>query len=93
MVSCPPTPAAIVQRADAEIPEIARQQQAEGTAIIKIDIDANGHVTKAVVQKSAGHPALDQAALKAGRATSFKAATESCKPVASVYLMVVDLHP
>lgn len=93
MVSCPPTPAAIVQRAEPDIPEIARQQHAEGTAIVKLDIDASGHVTKAVVQKSAGHPALDQAALKSGRDTSFKAATESCKPVVSVYLMVVDLHP
>ena len=92
MVSCPPTPAVITQRIEAEIPEIARQMHAEGTAIVKIEIDASGKVTKAVIQKSAGNSNLDAAAIRAGRETGFKPATESCKPVASVYLMVVDLH-
>jgi TonB family protein len=92
MLSCPPTPAAIVQRAEVEMPEMARQMHAEGTTIVKLDIDASGKVTKVVVHKSSGNSSLDQAALKAGRETGFKPATESCKPVASVYLMVVDFH-
>ena len=49
-------------------------------------------MTKAAIQKSTGNAPLDGAALKAAREAGFKAATESCKPVASVYLMVVDLH-
>ena len=92
MLACPPTPPAILSRAEAEIPEIARQMHAEGTAIVKLEIDANGKVLKTSVQKSTGNAALDGAATKAGRETTFKAATESCKPVASVFLMVVDLH-
>jgi protein TonB len=92
MLACPPTPAAITQRAEVEIPEIARQMGAEGTAIVKIDIDASGKVTNATIRKSTGNPMLDGAAIKAGRLTGFKPATESCKAVASVYLMVVDLH-
>ncbi|GAC1538024.1 MAG: hypothetical protein NVS2B17_11460 [Candidatus Velthaea sp.] len=92
MVSCPPTPAAIISRVEADMPEIAKAQHAEGTAIVKIDIDSNGKVSKAAIQKSAGNPALDNSGLKAARETGFKAATESCKPVASMYLMVVDFH-
>ncbi len=93
MPVCPPTPAAIVQRVEADIPEIARQMHAEGTAIVKVDIDASGRMTKAVIQKSTGNAPLDAAALKAARETGFKAATESCKPVSSVYVMVVELRP
>jgi len=92
MAACPATPPAIVSRVEADIPEIAKQMHAEGTAIVKLDIDAAGRVTKAAIQKSTGNAPLDGAALKAARETGFKAATESCKPVASVYLMVVDLH-
>jgi TonB family protein len=92
MLSCPATPPAITQRAEAEIPEIARQMHAEGTAIVKLELDANGKVTNAVIQKSTGNPALDRAAVKAGRDSSYKAATESCKPVASIFLMVVELR-
>jgi periplasmic protein TonB len=92
MLSCPATPPAITQRAEADIPEIARQMHAEGTAIVKLELDANGKVTKAVIQKSSGNPALDGAAIRAGRDSTFKAATESCKPVASMFLMVVELR-
>ncbi len=92
MISCPATPPAITQRAEADMPEIARQMHAEGTAIVKLELDATGKVTKAVIHKSTGNPALDGAATKAGRDTGFKPATESCKPIPSVFLMVVDFR-
>ncbi|HEY7973202.1 MAG TPA: energy transducer TonB [Xanthobacteraceae bacterium] len=92
MPACPPTPPAIISRADAEVPEIAKQMHLEGTAIVKLEIDAAGRVLKSSIQKSTGNAVLDGAATKAGRDTSFKAATESCKAVSSVFLMVVDLH-
>jgi protein TonB len=90
--ACPPTPVAIVNRAEADYPDFARNNHIEGTAIAKIDIDASGKIVKTAIQKSSGNAALDQAALKASRESSFKAATEECKPVASVYVMVVDFH-
>lgn len=93
MLACPATPPAITQRAEAEMPEIARQMHAEGTAIVKLDLDANGKVVKAAIQKSTGNTALDGAAMKAGRETGFKPATESCKPAPSVFVMVVELRP
>ncbi len=92
--ACPPTPAAIVSRAEADFPEMARTMHSDGgTVIVKLDLDPAGHVAKTSVQKSAGNSLLDQAAIKAARQTSYKPATESCKTVASVYLMVVDMRP
>lgn len=91
--ACPPTPAAIVSRVDAEFPEMAKLQHLDGgTAIVKISLDAAGKVVSTAVQKSAGAPILDQAAQKAARSTTYKPATDGCKAVASVYLMVVDMH-
>ena len=90
--TCPPTPAAIVSRVDAEYPEMARVQHAEGTAIVKITIAATGKVANAAINKSAGNASLDSAAVQAAKSTGFKAATDECKPVSSVYLMVVDMH-
>ncbi len=92
MPACPPTPAAIFQRVEPVYPEAARASHDEGSAIVKIEIDASGKVIKTTVQKSAGTPVLDAAATKAARLTTFKPATESCKPVASVYLMVFELR-
>ncbi len=92
--ACPPTPPAVVSRVEADFPELARKMNSEGgTAIVKLDLDGSGKVAKSSVQKSAGNGALDAAAVKAARETSYKPATEGCKPVASVYLMVVDMRP
>ncbi len=92
--TCPPTPPAVVSRVEADFPEFARKMNVEGgTAIVKLDLDGSGRVAKSSVQKSAGNGSLDAAAVKAARETSYKPATEGCKPVASVYLMVVDMRP
>ncbi len=92
--ACPPTPPAIVSRAEADFPDIAKRQGFEGgTVIVKLDLDGSGKVAKSAVQKSAGNSAVDSAATKAARETTYKPATEGCKPVASVYMMVVDMRP
>ena len=93
MPACPPTVASILQRVDVAYPDAARDAHLEGTAIAKVELDASGKVTKVSIQKSAGAGVLDQAALKAARDSTYKPATEDCKPIASIYVMVVDLRP
>jgi protein TonB len=90
--ACPPTPPAVVNRVEADYPDFARTAHLEGTAIARIDLDASGKVVKVSIQKSSGTAALDQAAIKASRESGYKAATDDCKPVASIYMMVVDFH-
>ena len=87
MADCPPTPVTIVSRADVAYPDSAREAHLEGTALLKIEVDAAGKPTRVTVQKSAGAGVLDQAATKAGRDSTYKPATDACKPV------VVDLRP
>ncbi len=89
--SCPPTPAAIIERAPVDIPDIAKQMHQEGTAMIKVELDEKGKVTKTSVVKSAGS-SLDGAAMKAAHSTTYKSATDECKAVASTFMMLVDMH-
>lgn len=92
MPACPPSPPAVVHRMDAEIPDAARNAHIEGTAVIKIDLDAAGKVVKSTVQKSSGNVMLDGAAMRAANGSAYRGATDGCKPVASVFLMVVDMQ-
>ena len=52
-------------------PDRAVERGLEGTVLVLITIDTSGAITAAAVEKSAG-PDLDQAALKAARATLFQ---------------------
>lgn len=93
MPACPPTPASIVNRVDIPYPEAARADHLEGTALVRVQLDANAKITKVTIQKSAGAGVLDQAATKGARDSTFKAATVDCKPTESIFIMVVDLKP
>ena len=73
-----------------EIPEIARQQGAAGTVYVKIDLTADGTLSSASIIRSSGNQALDQAALRATRESSFAPAVQSCSPVGGSYVYVVD---
>lgn len=76
--------------ADAEYPDIARQQGAVGTATVKVTLTASGSVSDASINKSAGNPALDRAAIDAAKATQYIAETVNCVPSAGSYLFQVD---
>ncbi len=76
--------------AEADYPDIARQQGVVGTAAVKVTLDAGGHVGGAEISKSAGNAALDQAAVKAARASTYKAEVVNCVPTAGSYLFRVD---
>jgi TonB family protein len=66
-------------------PEEARKDRLEGDVIVKTVIDEQGKVQNPTVQRSSGHPSLDQAALDAVAGWTFQPATLKGKPVAVHY--------
>ncbi|MDR7069300.1 TonB family protein [Pseudoxanthomonas japonensis] len=87
-----------VRRADAKVleappprypPEAARAGFA-GTSVLLIKISETGQVTDVQVEQSAGHPALDAAAIDAARAWKFAPAIENGRTVVSRVRMPVD---
>lgn len=55
-----------------EYPELAKQQGIQGTAVVMVTISASGALVSAKIYQSSGNPLLDNAALKAARASTFK---------------------
>jgi protein TonB len=87
----PNAPAAIKgSPVEPEYPDIAREQGAVGTALIKVTLSAEGSVTDVSVNKSAGNAALDKAAMDAAKSTSYVAETTNCVPTAGSYLFQAD---
>jgi protein TonB len=74
------------EAADLEYPDIAREQGAVGTTLVKVTLDANGNVTDTSVYKSAGNAALDQSAIKAAKATSYTPDIVDCVKTPGSYL-------
>lgn len=86
----PNADATTVNAAEAEYPEVARQQGAVGSAAIKVTLDAAGHVTSVDLSKSAGNASLDEAAKRAARASTYSPEIVSCVKTAGSYLFRVD---
>lgn len=86
----PNADATTTQAVEPDYPDIARQQGAVGTTQVKVSLDAAGHVLDASVQKSAGNAALDQAAVKAAKASSFAPETVNCVKTAGSYIFRAD---
>ncbi len=76
--------------ADADYPDIAREQGAVGSTAVKVTLDATGRVVDASINKSAGNAALDQSALKAARASTYQPEVVNCVKTAGSYLFRVD---
>jgi TonB family protein len=79
-----------VYTTDPVYPEDARKARLEGQVVIKTVIDEQGKVQEPAVEKSSGHPNLDQAALDAVSNWKFKPATLEGKPVAVHYRMTIN---
>jgi protein TonB len=88
--SQPHQDAATTQKAEADYPEIARQQGAVGTVTVRVNLSATGSVAGLNVYKSSGIAALDAEALKAARNSRYSPEIEDCQKVAGQYLFVVD---
>ena len=57
-----------------QYPPVARQQGWEGTAILRVEVRADGHTAAVKIVQSSGHRVLDEAAIEAVRAWKFQPA-------------------
>jgi len=64
-------------------PAVARQQGWEGTTILRVEIQADGLIGAIQIVQSAGHKALDDAAIEAVRAAQFQPARYNGTPITS----------
>jgi len=73
-------------------PATARRLGIEGTALLRVFVDATGHVADIVVKQSAGHPDLDRAAADAVRRWRFDPARRGSDAVAMWVELPVEFH-
>jgi periplasmic protein TonB len=73
-------------------PATARRLGIEGTALLRVFVDAKGHVGDVVVKQSAGHPDLDRAAADAVRRWRFDPARQGTDAVAMWVELPVEFH-
>jgi protein TonB len=73
-------------------PAAARRAGAEGTTLLRVHIRADGTIGQVQVARSAGHPALDEAASVAVSQWRFEPARSGSKPVAVWVLIPVEFR-
>ena len=73
-------------------PSSALRQGIQGTTMLKVHVLVDGGVGDIVVQQSAGHPDLDQAAIEAVRRWRFEPARRGSDPVAMWVLLPVQFQ-
>jgi TonB family protein len=71
-----------------DYPEIAKVQNAQGTAVVLATIGPKGNVLAARVDQSTGNRLLDSAALAAARASGFEPPKINGKPATETYRLV-----
>jgi protein TonB len=65
-------------------PHLAQREGWEGTVYLRVHVSPDGHVAGATVQRSAGHPVLDDAALAVVKSWLFDPATQGGRGVFGV---------
>jgi len=80
-------------RVQPEYPEIAREQGISGTAVVLVTVGPKGNVISQRLEKSAGHPLLDQAALTAAAHSLFLPPKIDGKPATETYRIVYAFTP
>jgi protein TonB len=73
-------------------PESARRAGIQGTTLLRIHIEVDGHVSAVSVQRSAGHQSLDEAAADAVRRWRFEPALNSAGPVSMWAVVPVEFR-
>jgi TonB family protein len=79
-------------RAPLDYPEIAIQQHIEGTAVVLVTIGADGALISATIAVSSGNANLDEAALKAARASLYTPYLANGVPTEQQYKIVYDFR-
>jgi TonB family protein len=81
----------LVNAAQAETPPIAQQQGISGEVTVVVSLDENSKLISATVSKSPS-AILNQAAINAAKASTYKTRIEACKPVADSYRFLVEFQ-
>jgi TonB family protein len=71
-------------------PAGAKAVHANGTAIVRVDLDETSAVVRAGIVRSSGFAPLDVAALAAAQSATYHTETFNCRPVASTYQFTVS---
>ena len=83
-------PAALINYVRPQYPDAARMEGASGTALVLVNVDAQGFNRSQRIFKSSGNAMLDQAALTAARNSTYQPAFAQCTPVPGQYLFRAD---
>ena len=73
-------------------PATPRRLGIQGTTLLRVHVLADGRIGEVLVEKSGGHPDLDQAATEAVRAWRFDPARRGTEPVAMWVLLPVEFR-
>jgi len=73
-------------------PSSALREGKQGTTMLRVHVLIDGRVGDVIVQQSAGHPDLDQAAIEAVRRWRFDPARRGSEPVAMWVLLPVEFQ-
>lgn len=84
----PEIDAVIVRKVLPVYPAVLLEQGLEGTVVLLVTIGPDGQLVAASIAQSSGQDAFDQAALRAARATTFKAPIIDGRPGTETYRMV-----
>lgn len=71
-----------------DYPDVAKEQNAQGTAVVLATIGPNGNVLSARIDQSTGNRLLDAAALEAARASGFEPPKVNGKPATETYRLI-----
>ncbi|HEY0798754.1 MAG TPA: energy transducer TonB [Candidatus Baltobacteraceae bacterium] len=84
--------ARFISRVEPTYPEIAREQDAHGSATVLVTIGPSGTVISARVGQSTGFNSLDNAAIEAARSSTFLPPVIDGRPATATYRVVYDFN-
>ena len=80
--------ARFLHQAEPDYPEVAKAQNAQGTAVVFATVGPKGNVLSTHIDQSTGNKLLDAAALSAARDSTFAAPEINGKPATETYRLV-----
>jgi TonB family protein len=91
MTTCPSTQVAVTHAVAPDVTGIPISHTMSAEVLVTVNPD--GAVKGAAVQKSSGVLAVDNAVVRAARASSYQPRTEDCGPVQGTYVFRADFKP
>jgi TonB family protein len=86
-------PRALRREIDRRYPRELFAEGVTGTVVLRVGVSPQGRTTEVAVDRSSGHPRLDEAAAAAVRAASFIPGSHRGQPVAATLRIPVTLRP